>query len=191
MKRGLSAMTAYLLATARNLIIAKRRLGKTWGRMSFENGNKDGRHYWITPSDVYWPLQEEFKFTFDPCPFPLPNGFDGLTCEWGRSNYVNPPFGSIMKDGKKCGPTAWARKAILEQCIGKILRHGYEGHNPKTPAILNRIELERELGDIFAAVDIMISAEDLFSGNIGDYRARKAENVWKYMHHNKPKKVKP
>lgn len=48
------------------------------------------------------------------------DGFDGLTCEWGQRNYVNPPFGSIMHDGKKKGPTAWMRKAILEQSKGKL-----------------------------------------------------------------------
>ena len=53
------------------------------------------------------------------CPFPLPPGFDGLTCEWGNSNYVNPPFGSIMHQGKKKGPTAWVRKAIVEWQKGR------------------------------------------------------------------------
>jgi hypothetical protein len=87
--------------------------------MGFHNGNKDGKHYWITPNDVYWKLQKEFKFTFDPCPHPKPDDFDGLTCEWGHSNYVNPPFGSIIHNGKKKGPTAWARKAIEEANKGK------------------------------------------------------------------------
>jgi hypothetical protein len=44
----------------------------------------------------------------------VPEGFDGLTCEWGSSNYVNPPFGSIIHQGKKKGPTFWIRKAIAE-----------------------------------------------------------------------------
>ena len=61
----------------------------------------------------------EFGFDFDPCPYPLPDGFDGLTCEWGKSNYVNPPFGSIIHQGKKKGPTAWVRKAIAEFQKGK------------------------------------------------------------------------
>ena len=56
---------------------------------------------------------------FDPCPYPLPEGFDGLTAEWGQSNYVNPPFGSIIHQGRKKGPTAWARKAIAEHIKGK------------------------------------------------------------------------
>jgi hypothetical protein len=55
-------------------------------------------------------LRAEFEFDFDPCPFPRPEGFDGLVAEWGRSNYVNPPF---------TGPTAWVRKALSEQAKGK------------------------------------------------------------------------
>lgn len=82
------------------------------------NGN-DGKHYWITPVELYEDLEREFGFNFDPCPYPLPEGFDGLTCEWGASNYVNPPFGSIIHQGKKKGPTAWARKAITEHAKGK------------------------------------------------------------------------
>jgi len=40
--------------------------------------------------------------------------------DWGKSNYVNPPFGSVLgADGKKKGPTAWARKAIAENQKGK------------------------------------------------------------------------
>jgi hypothetical protein len=87
--------------------------------MGFESGNKDGKHYWLTPPDLLARIQSEFGVNFDPCPFPLPEGFDGLTCEWGKSNYVNPPFGSIIRNGKKLGPTAWAKKAILEQSKGK------------------------------------------------------------------------
>jgi hypothetical protein len=86
----------------------------------FHAGNGgDGKHYWITPPELYARLDREFTFDFDPCPHPLPVGFDGLTCEWGLSSYVNPPFGSIMHRGKKQGPTAWARKAIVEQRKGK------------------------------------------------------------------------
>lgn len=85
----------------------------------FHIGAKDGKHYWLTPPDVYNQLDSEFNFDFDPCPYPLPEGFDGLTIEWGSSSYVNPPFGSIMHNGKKKGATAWARKAIEENKKGK------------------------------------------------------------------------
>ena len=88
----------------------------------FHTGNgSDGKHYWLTPPDLYAQLHTEFAFDFDPCPYPLPVGFDGLTCEWGKSNYVNPPFGSIIHDGKKKGPTAWVRKAIAEQNKGRLV----------------------------------------------------------------------
>lgn len=94
----------------------------------FHVGNgADGKHYWLTPPDLYAALNARFHFDFDPCPYPLPPGFDGLTCEWGRSNYVNPPFGSILHQGpgdkkpKKKGPTAWIRKAVLEASKGKFV----------------------------------------------------------------------
>ena len=94
----------------------------------FHSGNRsDGKHYWLTPPDLYAELNAEFAFDFDPCPYPLPDGFDGLTCEWGQSNYVNPPFGSILHQGvgdkkpKKKGPTAWMRKAIAEHQKGKTV----------------------------------------------------------------------
>lgn len=92
----------------------------------FHKGNgSDGKHYWLTPPELYAELDAEFNFDFDPCPYPKPDDFDGLTCEWGQSNYVNPPFGSIMHQGpddkkpKKKGPTAWMRKAIAEAAKGK------------------------------------------------------------------------
>ena len=86
----------------------------------FHQGNgADRKHYWLTPPDVYAMLNAEHSFDFDPCPYPMPAGWDGLTMEWGQSSYCNPPFGSIMHEGKKKGPTAWARKAIAESQKGK------------------------------------------------------------------------
>jgi hypothetical protein len=86
----------------------------------FHKGNgANGKHYWLTPPEMYSELDAQYSFDFDPCPFPKPEEFDGLTAEWGQSNYVNPPFGSIIHMGKKKGPTAWVRKAILEQQKGK------------------------------------------------------------------------
>jgi hypothetical protein len=64
-------------------------------------------------------LQAEFNFDFDACPHPKPETFDGLTCEWGQSTYANIPFGSVIHEGKKRGPTAWIRKAITEHKKGK------------------------------------------------------------------------
>ena len=88
----------------------------------FHQGNgSDGKHYWLTPPRLMFELSQKYgPYDFDPCPFPKPNDFDGLTCEWGQNSYVNPPFGSIMHQGKKKGPTAWMRKAIEEQAKGKL-----------------------------------------------------------------------
>lgn len=90
----------------------------------FHKGNgEDKKHYWLTPPELYKQLDDEFHFDFDPCPnydnplpgMPiLPKDFDGLTSRWGESNYINPPFGSIIHNGRKKGPTAWVRKTIEE-----------------------------------------------------------------------------
>ena len=91
----------------------------------FHVGNgEDGKHYWLTPWDApeFVSLSARYgPFDFDPCPCPKPDDFDGLTCEWGARNYVNPPFGSIIHQGRKKGPTAWARKAIAEADKGKLV----------------------------------------------------------------------
>jgi hypothetical protein len=88
--------------------------------MSFTDGNAaDGKHYWLTPPALMEQLDLEFSFDFDPCPFPKPEHFDGLEAEWGTSNYVNPPFGAVVHNGKKKGATAWARKCIEEHKKGK------------------------------------------------------------------------
>jgi len=113
----------------------------------FHMGAKDGKHYWITPPDVYEKLNKEFNFDFDPAPHPLPKDFDGLTCEWGKSNYLNPPFGSIIHNGKKKGATAWARKAINEYKKGKTVVMVY----PMDKWVLMLLEAGakvRNLGDI-------------------------------------------
>lgn len=67
--------------------------------------------YWLIPPEIYESLDNEFHFDYDPCPNPRPKDYDGLTAEWGDSNWVNPPFWA--------GITAWVRKAIAEQEKGK------------------------------------------------------------------------
>lgn len=77
-------------------------------------GNGDKVGYWLTPPEVYGPLQEEFGFTYDACPFPRPPGFDGLVEDWGSPAWVNPPW-----EPGSAGPTAWTRKCIAEAKKGK------------------------------------------------------------------------
>ena len=71
---------------------------------------KDGKHYWLTPPELFKELNNEFRFDYDPCPYPRDSEYDGLTADWGESSYVNPPFS---------GPTAWVRKCISEADKGK------------------------------------------------------------------------
>lgn len=73
--------------------------------------------FWITPPEMYRRLCEEFQFDFDPCPYPRPEGYDGLTVDWGQMNYVNPPFRKT--EGNTVGPTAFVRKAIEQQKQGR------------------------------------------------------------------------
>lgn len=133
----------------------------------FHKGNKrNGKHYWLTPTDLMKRLDGEFGFTFDPCPYPKPDEFDGLTIDWGSSNYVNPPFGSIIQNGKKKGPTAWARKAIEEHRKGKSVVMVYP--IPKWILMLLESGAEiRNLGDVR-----WLATEDRSEGpGIGQYVA--------------------
>ena len=74
--------------------------------------------HWLTPRDLYERLHTEFKFDFDPCPFPCPDGFNGLDVEWGQMSYVNPPFRPHDGISGK-GPTAFVHKAIAEHKAGR------------------------------------------------------------------------
>lgn len=74
--------------------------------------------FWLTPPDLYAKLDAEFHFDFDPCPCPRPEGYDGIIVEWGKSNYINPPF--CRADAfRGHGATAFVRKAIEEAKKGK------------------------------------------------------------------------
>src|SRR3990172_3802918 len=77
-------------------------------------GNEDDVGYWLTPEWFYRKLDAEFHFDFDPCPYPRPDGFNGLKENWSKSNWVNPPF--VGHDSSRA---AWVRKAIEEQEKGK------------------------------------------------------------------------
>lgn len=73
------------------------------------------------------------------------------------------------------------------QVIGKILRHGYESCHPNG-GDSNRVLLERELGDLLAAKELMCSefarGEDLSAACIDSFRDQKLKRVRQYLHHN-------
>jgi hypothetical protein len=96
------------------------------GRQQPRKTKKLSRHYWLTPPEMMKELMRRFKFTCDPCPYPLPKGFDGLTRNWGKRNCVNPPFGvrdvrnhRREKGERRPGITAFVRKSICEYKKGK------------------------------------------------------------------------
>ncbi len=47
--------------------------------------------HWETPKEVYDPLNEEFHFTFDPCPLYCENP-DTFYNDWHGRVYCNPPY---------------------------------------------------------------------------------------------------
>ena len=67
------------------------------------------RDNWKTPKATYEALHAEFDFDFDPCP-PDPQ-FDGLSIDWGKVNFVNPPYGNII--------AKWLAKGKEMQALGK------------------------------------------------------------------------
>jgi len=78
-----------------------------------KNRNLNHSDNWKTPKALYDKLDTEFHFDFDPCPYTefIPT-IDGLTCEWGRSNFVNPPYSRKNKE-------AFIKKAVEEHKKGK------------------------------------------------------------------------
>ena len=80
-----------------------------------KNRNLNAGDDWKTPDYLYNKLNEEFNFDFDPCPFHHDlNEWDGLEVEWGKSNFVNPPYSKKLKE-------AFINKALDESKKGKTV----------------------------------------------------------------------
>jgi site-specific DNA-methyltransferase (adenine-specific) len=79
-----------------------------------KNRNLEHKDDWATPKEFYNTLNQEFDFTFDPCPFQHDtNQWNGLDIDWGERNYINPPYSRTLKE-------AFVRKAIEESKKGKL-----------------------------------------------------------------------
>lgn len=65
---------------------------------------------WKTPDWFYNKLDKIYHFDFDPCPYQ--SDFDGLKIEWGKSNFINPPYSRKLKE-------AFIMKALEESKKGK------------------------------------------------------------------------
>lgn len=68
---------------------------------------------WKTPEIFYKGLDEVFNFDFDPCPYNHDMSWDGLTVDWGKRNFINPPYNRKDKE-------LFIKKAIEESEKGKL-----------------------------------------------------------------------
>ena len=100
-----------------------------------------------------------------------------------------------MKHFNELTPAEAERLALLleemgeaVQIIGKILRHGYESYHPDAPSVPNRALLEKELGDVLAAIDMVVTADDVNPEQIEGHRLNKHHKVGKYLHHQPTRK---
>ena len=81
-----------------------------------KNRNLKHSDNWATPKEFYDKLNVEFLFDFDPCPLntnEITPDNDGLLIEWGKKNYINPPYNRKLKE-------AFVIKAINESKKGNI-----------------------------------------------------------------------
>jgi hypothetical protein len=114
---------------------------------------------WRTPPDHYKKLEAEYgPFDFDATPHPRPPGFNSLEVPWGRRTFCNGPY-SARRNPEGYGPTAFARKAIQENRLGKtivflapvfnyvnlLLEAGAEAHS------LGRVQFEAATGRLLSA----------------------------------------
>ena len=80
-----------------------------------KNRNLNHSDNWATPKDLFDKLNAEFNFDFDPCP--LNSEFDGLKLDWGKSNFINPPYSDKKESGYL--KSSFVKKAIEESKKGK------------------------------------------------------------------------
>lgn len=100
--------------------------------------------------------------------------------------------GEGMKFSNQLSDAQVERLAILaeemgeaQQVIGKILRHGYESVNPLADigAGTNQEHLERELGDVALAMELMVKAGDVNSLIMTKRVEKKRESIKRWLHH--------
>lgn len=79
-----------------------------------KNRNLNHKDDWKTPPYIYDPLNEEFNFNFDPCPYQHDlNKWDGLLVDWKERTFINPPYSADIKK-------EFVLKAISESKKGKL-----------------------------------------------------------------------
>ncbi len=75
--------------------------------------------------------------------------------------------------------------AEVQQIACKILRHGYESHNPMVDdSPNNKRMLETEMGDLLFAIEWM-QGKDVDATNVRYGAIDKKHKIQRYLHHNK------
>lgn len=70
------------------------------------------------------------------------------------------------------------------QAIGKVQRHGYESYNPETgDGRTNRDMLTYELGDVLAAIELLVAMGDVGRVALNSRREHKLRKLLKWTHH--------
>jgi len=72
-----------------------------------KNRNIEHKDDWKTPIYIYDPLDKEFNFDFDPCPYQHNMSWDWLQVSWWKNNFINPPYSRELKE-------KFVKKAIEE-----------------------------------------------------------------------------
>ncbi|HRO59859.1 MAG TPA: hypothetical protein PKZ27_02905 [Rhodocyclaceae bacterium] len=97
---------------------------------------------------------------------------------------------TILDHFNRLTPAEAERLAMLaEECgevvqiVGKILRHGYGSCHPDNPHLPNRRMLEKEAGDLYAVLELMLSEGDIHSCAISDHTMAKQNAFEKWTHH--------
>lgn len=88
-------------------------------------------------------------------------------------------------------PAEHERLALLmEECgeviqiVGKIFRHGYESYHPNDPKkVTNRVLLQKEIGHVNLAVQLMNEKEDLEKARIEYFMKLKNLTIGEFLHH--------
>jgi hypothetical protein len=70
------------------------------------------------------------------------------------------------------------------QIIGKILRHGYSSYHPNNHQVDNRQMLEEELGDLDAAILLLVQRGDISLDRVNKASLSKQDRGSRYLHHN-------
>lgn len=78
---------------------------------NMKDRNLNNSDDWETPKKLYNELNKEFNFDFDPCPLHV--DFNGLHCNWGKRNFINPPYSQKLKE-------SFIIKAYLESLEGNL-----------------------------------------------------------------------